>query len=200
MSDRGLERRHLPPRPDEGVLREVFEYGFTRLDPVGGAHIDPPSVAVYETLLRKGPGGVALPGLASSWEESSDGLSCRVSLREGARFHSGRPCDAAAVLEALERCRYGPVDGLRADLVLGPGGVCPSTGLLDHRAPPPVPVPAHPDSAVGNAHGHLQRPAPPVARRGVRQVGGGRDRNVSHGLLLAIEGRRRASVAAARRG
>ena len=113
MSDRGLERRHLPPRPDEGVLREVFEYGFTRLDPVGGAHIDPPSVAVYETLLRKGPGGVALPGLASSWEESSDGLSCRVSLREGARFHSGRPCDAAAVLEALERCRYGPVDGLR---------------------------------------------------------------------------------------
>ena len=102
MSDRGLERRHLPPRPDEGVLREVFEYGFTRLDPVGGTGIDPPSVAVYETLLRKGPGGVALPGLASSWEESSDGLSCRVSFREGARFHSGRPmCDAAAVLEAL---------------------------------------------------------------------------------------------------
>jgi peptide/nickel transport system substrate-binding protein len=88
-------------------MREVFEYHFTRLDPVSGAHIDPPSVAIYDTLLRKGPGQSALPGLAKSWTTSPDGLRWRVALRDEARFHSGRRCDAAAVTDALERCRFG---------------------------------------------------------------------------------------------
>ncbi len=88
-------------------MREVFEYHFTKLDPVSGAHIDPPSVAIYDTLLRKGPGESALPGLAKSWTASPDGLMWRVVLRDDTQFHSGRPCDAAAVCEALERCRFG---------------------------------------------------------------------------------------------
>ena len=91
-------------------MDEIFEYRFTRLDPVGGAHIDPPSVAVYETLVVKGPGDQPLPGLATSWSVSQDQLIWRLRLRQGARFHSGAACDAAAVGEALERCRWG--DGL----------------------------------------------------------------------------------------
>ncbi|MGH3217450.1 MAG: ABC transporter substrate-binding protein [Streptosporangiaceae bacterium] len=88
-------------------MREVFEYAFTKLDPVSGAHIDPPSVAIYDTLIRKGPGGTALPGLAESWTTSPDDLTWRVTLRDDAVFHSGRRCDAVAVAEALERCRFG---------------------------------------------------------------------------------------------
>jgi peptide/nickel transport system substrate-binding protein len=91
-------------------MDEIFEYRFTRLDPVGGAHIDPPSVAVYETLMVKGPGDEPLPGLATSWSVSADRLTWRLRLRQGARFHSGAPCDAAAVAAALEGCRWG--DGL----------------------------------------------------------------------------------------
>jgi peptide/nickel transport system substrate-binding protein len=91
-------------------LEEVFEYGFTRLDPVRGDHIDPPTLAVYETLLVKGPDGRPLPGLASSWIVSDDGSTWTLRLRDGARFHSGRVCDAAAVVDALELCRWG--DGL----------------------------------------------------------------------------------------
>ena len=37
------------------ILREAFDYEFSPLDP-HAAHIDPPSVAVYETLIVKGPG------------------------------------------------------------------------------------------------------------------------------------------------
>lgn len=91
-------------------MDEIFEYRFTRLDPVGGAHIDPPSVAVYETLVVKGPGDQPLPGLASTWSVSSDQLTWRFGLRPGARFHSGDQCDAQAVAAALEICRWG--DGL----------------------------------------------------------------------------------------
>lgn len=88
-------------------LDEVFEYRFTRLDPVRGDHIDPPTLAIYETLLTKGPDGRPRPGLASAWSVADDGLTWRLRLRDGARFHSGRECDAAAVVEALELCRWG---------------------------------------------------------------------------------------------
>lgn len=89
------------------VLREGFEYEFSAIDPVGSPHIDPPSIAIYETLLRQGVGHVPLPGLAVSWGVAPDGLSWTFVLRAGARFHSGEPCDAAAVVAALHGCRWG---------------------------------------------------------------------------------------------
>lgn len=88
-------------------LDEVFEYRFTPLDPIRGDHIDPPTMAIYETLLTKGPDGRPRPGLATSWQVSDDGLTWLLRLRDGARFHTGRTCDAAAVVEALELCRWG---------------------------------------------------------------------------------------------
>ncbi len=88
-------------------MEEIFEYKFTRLDPVGGDHIDPPSVAIYETLLQKGAGDTPLPGLAASWHVLDGGLTWRLRLREGAVFHSGARCDAPAVVSALDRCRWG---------------------------------------------------------------------------------------------
>jgi len=87
------------------ILREAFDYEFSRLDPTGD-HIDPPSVAIYETVLAKGPDWGAHPVLAESWETSPDGFEWRVRLRPGLRFHSGAPCDAPAVLESLEHLRW----------------------------------------------------------------------------------------------
>jgi peptide/nickel transport system substrate-binding protein len=87
-------------------LREAFDYPLSRLDPFAD-HIDPPSVAVYETLMVKGPDGLPHPGLAISWQISDDGLEWRLQLRPGARYHSGDPCNAVAVVEALEALRYG---------------------------------------------------------------------------------------------
>ncbi len=89
------------------TLTEVFEYPFTRVDPVLGDHVDPPSLAIYETLLTKGATGQPAPGLADLWSVSPDGLRWTLRLRPGARFHSGAPCDAAAVVAALEQCRWG---------------------------------------------------------------------------------------------
>lgn len=88
-------------------MEEIFEYRFTKLDPVGGDHIDPPGVTVYETLLNKGEYAAPKPGLAVAWSTSDDGLSWQLRLRESTRFHSGDPCDAAAVVAALDRCRWG---------------------------------------------------------------------------------------------
>ena len=87
-------------------LREAFDYPLSRLDPFAD-HIDPPSVAVYETLMVKGPDGKPHPGLATSWTISDDGLEWTLRLRHGATFHSGDRCDAKAVVQALEALRYG---------------------------------------------------------------------------------------------
>ena len=87
-------------------MEEIFEYRFTKLDPISGDHIDPPSVAVYETLLNKGQGGRPEPGLADAWQVGGDGLTWQFHLRPGATFHSGAPCDAKAVVKALELCRW----------------------------------------------------------------------------------------------
>lgn len=89
------------------TLREGFEYAFSRVDPVGGAHIDPPAVAIYETLVAKGPRGEPIPYMARTWSISQDATLWRFELRPDLRFHSGAPCDAKAVVAALERCRWG---------------------------------------------------------------------------------------------
>jgi ABC-type transport system substrate-binding protein len=88
-------------------LREGFEYCFSPVDPVAGAHIDPCSAAIYETVVAKGQDGKPRPWLAERWEVSPDGLEYRFFLRDGLRFHSGAACDARAIVGALEQCRWG---------------------------------------------------------------------------------------------
>jgi ABC-type transport system substrate-binding protein len=88
------------------VLREAFDYRFSSLDPAA-PHIDPPSVAIYEPVLAKGPDWQPHALLATEWTTSADGLEWRFRLRPGLRFHSGAPCDAAAVVAAHEFLRWG---------------------------------------------------------------------------------------------
>lgn len=87
------------------VLREGFDYPFSRLDPMG-AHIDPPSVAVYDTLLAKGHDRGGHPCLARVVDISQDRLAWTLELRNDARFHSGAVCDARAVVDSLESLRW----------------------------------------------------------------------------------------------
>ena len=107
------------------ILREAFDYPFSRLDPTG-AHIDPPSVAIYEPLLVKGPDWRPYGLLARDWTISDDGLEWRFELRPGLRFHSGAACDAPAIIETYENLRWefegapqlwywDPVDTAQAD-------------------------------------------------------------------------------------
>src|SRR5665213_1759052 len=71
-----------------------------------GAHIDPPSVAVYESLLAKGPDREPHACLARVANVSDSKLEWTLELRPGARFHSGEACDARAVVESLEALRW----------------------------------------------------------------------------------------------
>jgi peptide/nickel transport system substrate-binding protein len=56
--------------------------------------------AVFEPLVRIGPGGVAEPVLAESWTQETP-TRWAFKLRSGVRFSNGEPFDAAAVVAAL---------------------------------------------------------------------------------------------------
>lgn len=59
---------------------------------------------IGEGLLKYKPGTTELmPGIAKSYEVSSDGLEYTFKLREGLKFTDGAPLDAAAVKWSIER-------------------------------------------------------------------------------------------------
>lgn len=96
------------PRPG-GVLREGYDYDFSRCDPTG-AHVDPAWCAVYETVTVSGPDGALGPMIAEEWREDPVRENrWRFRIRPGLHFQSGDPCDAAAVAEAL-RLHGDPVE------------------------------------------------------------------------------------------
>src|SRR5262245_42203166 len=92
-----------------GILREGFDYEFSRCDPTG-AHVDPAWCAVYETATVAGPDGRLGPMIAELWDrESPESTVWRFRIRPGLRFQGGDPCDAAAVAAAL-RLHADPVE------------------------------------------------------------------------------------------
>ena len=77
-------------------------------------HLDPTSAAagaidsvlysnVFEGLTRFMGDGSIVPGLASSWEISDDGLTYTFKLHDGVKFHDGTTMDAEDVKFSLDR-------------------------------------------------------------------------------------------------
>ncbi|MDF1855360.1 ABC transporter substrate-binding protein [Pseudooceanicola sp.] len=79
-------------------------------------HLDPTSAAagaidavvysnIFEGLTRFASDGAVIPGLARSWEISSDGLTYTFHLAKGVKFHDGSSMDAEDVKFSLDRAR-----------------------------------------------------------------------------------------------
>ncbi|WP_207950850.1 ABC transporter substrate-binding protein [Marinobacter sp. JSM 1782161] len=91
--------------PDQLTLGGPFE--FTSQDPSRDGYVYT-RMQVAETLLDVDDQGNFLPGLATDWHASDDGLTWTLTLRDGVRFHDGTPMDAAAVVNALRMARLKP--------------------------------------------------------------------------------------------
>ncbi|MGR3454865.1 ABC transporter substrate-binding protein [Pseudooceanicola sp.] len=79
-------------------------------------HLDPTSAAagaidsvvyanIFEGLTRFAADGSIVPGLATSWDISEDGLEYTFHLAEGVTFHDGTTFDAEDVKFSLDRAR-----------------------------------------------------------------------------------------------
>jgi peptide/nickel transport system substrate-binding protein len=100
------------PEPTEEVMEEEMILIFAQsadagtLDPAleSSANSLAPAFHIYEGLTMFEPGTTTpIPGLATSWEATEDGLEWTFSLQEGVTFHDGTPFNADAVVFNFER-------------------------------------------------------------------------------------------------
>lgn len=73
------------------------------LDPQRTTWVDIGNNIAYDTLVSRDESGKIVPNLAESWEISPDGKVWTFKLRQGAKFHSGAPVNAAAVKATYDR-------------------------------------------------------------------------------------------------
>jgi peptide/nickel transport system substrate-binding protein len=85
-----------------GTLREGYDLDFSRLDPISTNWYDPAFYALFESLIIESPKGELQPQLATAWEVSPDGKTVTFTIRDGAKFQTGRKVDAEAVKEVYE--------------------------------------------------------------------------------------------------
>ncbi|WP_370274050.1 ABC transporter substrate-binding protein, partial [Pseudooceanicola nitratireducens] len=65
-------------------------------------------MGVAETLTNADPAGALVPGLATDWAASEDGLTWTFTLRDGGLFHDGTAVTPDAVANALNIARGKP--------------------------------------------------------------------------------------------
>lgn len=76
---------------------------------------------LYDTLVYRDPEtGAFVPGLATEWAISEDGLTVAFRLRQGVVFHDGTRFDVNAVVANLERITQLGAESRRARSLLGP--------------------------------------------------------------------------------
>ena len=76
---------------------EIASYDLT----VAGFAIQ--ALEIMENLVDADENGVLLPGLATDWDVTEDGLIWTFSLRQGVMFHDGTPFNAQAAAQVLNR-------------------------------------------------------------------------------------------------
>ncbi|MCK2185359.1 peptide ABC transporter substrate-binding protein [Halomonas getboli] len=77
---------------DIGVTGELASFDTSQVS--GGVWESQILMDVYEGLVKKSPDGRLLPGMATSWEVSDDGLTYTFHLREDAAWSDGEPVTA----------------------------------------------------------------------------------------------------------
>lgn len=119
----GVAERELPCGEDQSCLRYAIAADIPLLDP----HIsDLPEAGmifrqIYDTLVyRDADSGQLLPGLATNWTVSQDGLVYTFQLRQDVAFHDGGAFTAQSVAHNIERIFLPEMGPSLARELLGP--------------------------------------------------------------------------------
>jgi len=108
------------PQAHAKTLRVNLNADPSQIDPITYSELNSYQVLeqVYEGFTSITPDGRALPALALSWTPLASGNGFRFKLREGVKFHSGRPFTAKDVKYTFEQLlRPGGQGGLSAQFL-----------------------------------------------------------------------------------
>ena len=75
------------------------ELGATSYNPVTSNNLNSAASLIYDRLIEQDADQSYHPHLATSWEESPDGMSWTFHLKDGVTFHDGTPFNAQSVAD-----------------------------------------------------------------------------------------------------
>lgn len=75
------------------------ELGATSYDPIRASNLNTATSMIYDRLVEQDADQSFHPHLATSWEESPDGMEWTFTLKEGVTFHDGTAFDAQTVAD-----------------------------------------------------------------------------------------------------
>ena len=92
-------------KPNSNQLNLVMPGDPKSLDPAYATDVRTGQLCalLYDNLVRFGKGSELLPGLATRWEISSDGLKYTFQLRDSVFFQNGKAFECANVIQSFER-------------------------------------------------------------------------------------------------
>lgn len=132
------EKQTLPPPSfgDEAPLRVPVLARFDSLEPVLALFVEPAQVLpnVFETLTTIEEGAQVAPHLAEKIVLEDGARRARIRLRDGVRFHDGRPLSTKDVRYSFERLLRMPYPGVESALLPIRGARELHTGQADHLA------------------------------------------------------------------
>ncbi len=79
------------------VALPTGELGATSYDPIRSSNLNSVTSLIYDRLVEQDADQSFHPHLATSWEESADGMTWTFKLREGVKFHDGEAFNAETI-------------------------------------------------------------------------------------------------------
>ncbi len=96
-----------------GTFRQAHEVGFgaaSDLDPISRGRVFAVTEKIMSRLVRPGLDGKPSPDLALSWSSNANATEWTFKLREGVKFHSGKPFTSADAAYSLKRVQDPKLD------------------------------------------------------------------------------------------
>jgi peptide/nickel transport system substrate-binding protein len=100
----GAHATNAQPKPG-GTLRFVMKYEPPTLAAINNSSTPTTSPKIFDGLVTYDDDLKPLPQLATAWEVSPDGLEYRFKLREGVKWHDGKPFSSADVAFSILRLK-----------------------------------------------------------------------------------------------
>ena len=96
-----------------GTFRQAHEVGFgaaSDVDPISRGRVFTVTEKIMSRLVRPGLDGKPAPDLALSWSSNANATEWTFKLREGVKFHSGKPFTSADAAYSLRRVQDPKLD------------------------------------------------------------------------------------------
>src|SRR5258708_5053168 len=136
--DAAAQQFACPKKGGEFVFAQEAKVNSLDMHPSPATSTRNVAMNMFESLMTRDDNFSPIPELAASVEESKDGKTYVFKLRQGVKFHNGKPLTSADVRASYDRYKPIGIDRGILDIVEGWDAPDPSTFVIHMKAPQPT--------------------------------------------------------------